>query len=324
MEEGGKQPISFRPSSSAVDYVAGTLFLAVAFLFHWVGQTVSLINLDLAIKLGIQEDDIPPEFRAYELGIAVGDCALGWTYAFAGVGVLMKKQWGYRMAWFPSVILLYHSLCVIEWTAGWIRLGYDDLPLAQPSVRYSWFAANLACAVVGLYVAWTHQPRETSLRQIFPGANVLAGVLLLLVGFLCHWVASLISLSSWDLAVRLGFQMSNLTTEMQVYVRAFAVADSLIGWIYGLSGIGMLWNKAWGYQTAWFGLILVYYAINFLAWTHLRMNLGYHMTVDEPPIRFTWFFANLVTGVLAVAVAWDYWSRSIHRGRSGWERIPDT
>ena len=294
-------------SYSTVEYVAGTLFLVVAFLFHWVGQTLSLIDFDLALKLGIQEDGIPPEFSAYELGIAVGNCALGWTYGIAGVGVLVKKQWGYRMAWLPSVVLLYHSLCFNEWTAGWIRLGYGALPLAQPAGRYSWFVANLATAIIGLHVAWTHQPRDTGRqRPIFPGATILAGVLLLLVGFLGHWVVQLVSLGSWDLAVSLGLQMSDLTKEMQVYVRAFAVADAKIGWVYGVAGIGMLCNKPWGYHAGWFGLILVYYSINFLAWTRLRMNLEYHMPVDEPIIRFSWFLANFITGILAVAIAWDH------------------
>ena len=50
--------------------VAGILILIVGFLFHWLGQLISIVNWDLAVRLGLQEKDAPPEYRVYEHGIA--------------------------------------------------------------------------------------------------------------------------------------------------------------------------------------------------------------------------------------------------------------
>ena len=40
--------------------------------------------------------------------------------------------------------------------------------------------------------------------QIFPYANIIAGVLVLVVGFLFHWVGQLICLLNWEFATKIG------------------------------------------------------------------------------------------------------------------------
>lgn len=76
--------------------ILGAMLLVVGFLFHWVGQLISLINWDLAVKLGIAEPGLAPEFKAYERAIAVADVALAWIYGIAAVGLFLNAEWGYR------------------------------------------------------------------------------------------------------------------------------------------------------------------------------------------------------------------------------------
>ena len=42
--------------------VVGILILIVGFGFHWIGQLISIVNWELAIKLGIQESNMPKEY----------------------------------------------------------------------------------------------------------------------------------------------------------------------------------------------------------------------------------------------------------------------
>ena len=62
------------------------LVLVIGFGFHFVGQLISLLDWDLAMRLGLQEADAPPEFQIYERATAVADVAIGWVY---GVNTLM-------------------------------------------------------------------------------------------------------------------------------------------------------------------------------------------------------------------------------------------
>lgn len=294
-----------------VNIVVGTLVFVVAFLFHWAGQTFSLLNYEKAVKWGLQNDGLTPEMNSYELGIAVGDCAVGWTYGIAAAGLLLwnRTSWCYRMAWFPGVVLLYHSVCFYFWTAGWLNLGLD-YPLCQPPVRHIWFGANLVTAISSLSVAWVHQkhPVQEDMRNrppfLFARSPTVAGILLLAVGFFGHWLCSLVSVINWDMAVRLGLQVRGLTPDMKVYEYAFVVADVAIGWIYVLAGLGLLLEKAWGFRACWFGLILVYYSINYLGYTARRISLGYDFPEDAWFRRYLCFLANLVSGLWALTLAW--------------------
>ena len=132
--------------------VAGVLVLAVGFGFHFLGQLYSVLNLEGAIKLGIQEADSPEEYRAYELGIAVADVLVGWTYAIAGVGLITDAAWGYVWAWIPGGILTYHSLSFWFWTRNQQRAGYDRAFTRWPA-QHIWFAANLTAGLLTIAVA---------------------------------------------------------------------------------------------------------------------------------------------------------------------------
>ena len=98
--------------------VAGVLVLVVGFAFHWIGQLISILNWDLATRIGLQEKGILPEYKVYEHGIAVADVAIGWVYGIAGLGLVLGTQWGFKLAWFPGVVLIYHGISAWFWTGN--------------------------------------------------------------------------------------------------------------------------------------------------------------------------------------------------------------
>lgn len=141
------------------------------------------------------------------------------------------------------------------------------------------------------------------MSDLFPYANVVAGVLILLVGFVFHWLGQFISVIDWDLGTRLGLQEKGMPREYKVYEHAIAVADSAIGWVYGVVAIGLLIDASWAYQLAWIpGSILVYHAVSAWAWERNRRAAGHRLWSDS--MRTGWCSANAATGILALLVAW--------------------
>ena len=67
--------------------IAGVLVLVVAFGLHWIGQGLSVVNWQLATRLGLQERGMPGEFKNYEHAIAVADVLIGW--------VTVSRLWGF-------------------------------------------------------------------------------------------------------------------------------------------------------------------------------------------------------------------------------------
>ena len=142
------------------------------------------------------------------------------------------------------------------------------------------------------------------MTQIFPFANVVTAVFLIFVGFFAHWVGQLISVLNWDLGTRLGLQEQGLLPEYVVYERAIAVADSAIGWIYGVTAIGLLLNQDWAYKLAWIpGSILIYHSIMAWFWEANRRAAGHGLWSEG--MRITWCTANLATGLLCILLAWN-------------------
>jgi hypothetical protein len=142
------------------------------------------------------------------------------------------------------------------------------------------------------------------MNQVFPYANVVAGVLVLVVGFVFHWIGQLISILNWDLATRIGLQEAALLPEYQVYERAVAAADVALGWIYGIAGLGLVLDAQWGYKLAWFpGVVLVYHGISYWFWTGNRRKAGHKLVSDS--MRIGWSVMNLVAGGLAIVAAWN-------------------
>lgn len=140
------------------------------------------------------------------------------------------------------------------------------------------------------------------MEPLFPYANVVAGVLVLLVGFGFHFCGQLVSVVNWRLATKWGLQESNLRAEYKVYEHGIALADVLMGWLYVVAGVGLVIDAAWGYALASIpGAILSYHAISFWFWTRNRRKAGdrYYST----GFRAIWSASNLATGILALLVA---------------------
>ncbi len=130
---------------------AGVLVLVVGFVFHWIGQLISLCNWDLATRIGLQEHGMPPEYKVYEQALAVADVAIGWTYGIAGVGLILDTSWGYTFAWFPGVVLTYHSISAWCWHRNQKKAGR---PMMSDAFRMLWCIANFVSGVLTMLVAW--------------------------------------------------------------------------------------------------------------------------------------------------------------------------
>ena len=136
-------------------------------------------------------------------------------------------------------------------------------------------------------------------------AGIVAGLLVLVVGFGFHWIGQLISVTNRPLAIRLGIWEKDNLPEYEAYENAIAVADVAIGWTYGVAGVGLLLGASWGYTLAWIpGVVLVYHSISFWFWTGNQKKAGHPTMMTRNPARAGWFLANLVTGLLAISVAW--------------------
>ena len=141
------------------------------------------------------------------------------------------------------------------------------------------------------------------MTPLFPHANIVAGVLIFVIGFCGHWIGQLISVLNWDLASRMGLQEKGLPSAYKVYEHAIAVADTAMAWLYGIAAVGLFLNAGWGYKLAWIpGSILLYHAISAWVWEANRRAAGYRLWPEA--LRIGWCGANAVTGVLALLVAW--------------------
>jgi len=129
------------------------LVLVVGFGFHWVGQLISLVDRDLAIRIGIWEVGMPPEYAVYENAIAVADVAIGWIYGVVGIGLILGTPWGSTLAWIPGVVLIYHGISFWFWTANQKRAGHH-LAFTKMPARMGWFLANFITGALAVLVAF--------------------------------------------------------------------------------------------------------------------------------------------------------------------------
>ncbi len=142
------------------------------------------------------------------------------------------------------------------------------------------------------------------MNEIFPYAQQVTGVLVLLVGFGFHFVGQLISVINWNKAVQWGLQEKSMPPEYRVYEHGIAVADVALAWVYGLAGVGLLLGAVWASKLAWFpGVLLPYHAISAWCWTRNQKTNGHPLKSDT--FWVVWCSANLLTGVLALATAWQ-------------------
>jgi len=142
------------------------------------------------------------------------------------------------------------------------------------------------------------------MNQIFPYANFVTGILVLIVGFIFHWIGQLVSVINWEFATKIGFQEKKLPKEFKVYEHAIATADALIGWIYGIAAVGLILDFPWSYKLLWFpGIILIYHGISVWFWMGNQKKIGNQLTSDF--FRIIWSSLNIITGTLATIIAWQ-------------------
>jgi hypothetical protein len=131
--------------------VVGILIFIVGFIFHWIGQLISVINWDFATNIGFQEKRLLPEYKVYEQAIASADVMIGWIYGIAAVGLVLNVHWAYKLAWFPGVIMIYHSFSFWFWAGNQRKSGH---PMTSSLFRVVWFLVNFVTGVLAVLVAW--------------------------------------------------------------------------------------------------------------------------------------------------------------------------
>lgn len=82
------------------------------------------------------------------------------------------------------------------------------------------------------------------------------------------------------------------------------MADSLIGWIYGIAAIGLFLSVSWGNKLGWIpASIFIYHSINYW-FRNLNRNRDGNKLVSNS-VRIAWSLTNFVTGLLTIFVAWN-------------------
>jgi len=130
--------------------VGGILIFIVGFIFHWLGQLISLINWDYAKKIGLQEKKNLPEYEVYEHAVAVADVLIGWIYPIVAVGLFFNTSWAYTLAWIPGVVFIYHSLFY------WVMKGNQNKAgnrITSNTMRVTWFLINFLAGIFALLLA---------------------------------------------------------------------------------------------------------------------------------------------------------------------------
>ena len=142
------------------------------------------------------------------------------------------------------------------------------------------------------------------MNQLFPYANLVTGILVLIVGFLFHWIGQLISAINWEFATKIGLQEKGMPKEFRVYEQAIAYADAIIGWVYGIAGVGLILNAPWSYKLLWFpGIILIYHGLSAWFWFGNQKKISCQLVSGS--FRIIWSSMNIITGILATIIAWQ-------------------
>jgi hypothetical protein len=130
--------------------VIGIMILIVGFVSHWIGQLISIINWDYAIKLGLQEKKMLPEYRVYEHAIATSDVSIGWIYGIVAIGLIINLNWAFTFAFIPGIVFVYHSIFY------WVMIGNQNKsghPTTSNPFRITWFALNFITGIFALIIA---------------------------------------------------------------------------------------------------------------------------------------------------------------------------
>jgi len=131
--------------------IAGFLVLIIGFVFHFIGQLISLIDWKIAVHLKIAERKLLSEYKDYEQGMAMADVLIGWTYLFIGVGLILGTPWSFKLAWVPGIIFIYHSLSFWFWSRKQEQKGHK---YRSTLGKTGWFLMNLLSGISIILVAW--------------------------------------------------------------------------------------------------------------------------------------------------------------------------
>lgn len=131
--------------------IIGILIFIVGFVFHWICQLISVVNWELAARIGLQEDRMPKEYKIYEHAIAISDVLMGWVYGIAAIGLILNLSWSYKLAFIPGSILIYHSLGFWFWNINQIK---DGINLNSLTFRIVWTISNFATGILAILITW--------------------------------------------------------------------------------------------------------------------------------------------------------------------------
>jgi hypothetical protein len=131
--------------------ISGVLVLIIGFIFHFIGQLISVIDWNRAVKLGIAEKDMLREYKDYEIGLAMADVLIGWIYAFIGVGLILGTSWSFKLAWIPGVIFIYHSISFWFWSGNQENRGHK---YRSTIGKAGWFLVNMLSGIFIVAVTW--------------------------------------------------------------------------------------------------------------------------------------------------------------------------
>lgn len=131
--------------------LAGILILIIGFIFHFIGQLISVINWERAVKLGVAEKDMKGEYKDYEYGMGMADVIIGWIYLIIGMGLILGESWSFKLAWVPGVIFIYHSISFYFWSQKQEQRGYK---YRSTTGKIGWFLVNFVSGILIITVAW--------------------------------------------------------------------------------------------------------------------------------------------------------------------------
>lgn len=135
---------------SNLHILVGILVFIVGFIFHWIGQLISILNWDLATRIGLQEKKMLPEFKVYEHAMAVADVFVAWIYGIIGIALILGIPWASKIAWVPGIMLIYHSINYWFWISNQNKLGYQT---NSDRFRVIWFSSNIITGILAMLVA---------------------------------------------------------------------------------------------------------------------------------------------------------------------------
>lgn len=128
-----------------------------------VGQTFSLVNYDLTVKLGLQEsvEEVTPLGIAWLKSFALGDTMTYIPFLALGVvGLWLRKPWGYYTMFASLAISSYWP--IVNLAA--ITIGREEISLHHEKYWSYWILLPLI-TIYGLWGMWYLYRHRTQLAN---------------------------------------------------------------------------------------------------------------------------------------------------------------